>query len=723
MNNIFKKTISVLLVAVMLPAAAPLAGFVGLELPEWLDVRKLLGVEAEAATYSGTCGDNLTWTLDTDTCVLEINGTGDMHDWPSNSSAPWGSYSAYVRTVKIDNGVTSVGDSAFVMCISLTDITIPDSVTSIGDGAFSACAILNNVIIPDNVTSIGDRAFEGCTYITNISIPNSVINIGARAFLNCTGLKNVTIGSGANAIKDSTFENCKNLENITIGSSVSTIGANAFRGCSSLTNITIPNNVLSIGDFAFIGCSKLERVTIGSGLKSIGFSMLSNNDKLVINVDPQNTAFSNDEYGVFYTKDRTELIMYPKGISGTSYVIPEGVKCIGYAAFSGCINLASITIPDSVLTIGDSAFSSCHGLTGITIPRCVTDIGSNAFSSCINLESFFVVPENTAFSSDEYGILFNKDKTKLIAYPMGNVRTSYAIPEGVTSIGRRAFYDCDNLTDITIPNGVLTIDERAFASCLKLLCVAIPDTVTTISDYAFEYCRNLTDLTIGKNVVDIGANVFDTCTNLKNVVFRNGTSVISYGLFWNCSKIESVTIPDSVTSVCGYAFYGCTGITDVYYTGTEAQWDNIVISDGNEYLVNATIHYNYDSGSSDNSGDAVPDVEIDETVLKTPTQKTIHYGDAIVLHVDESKIPQGSSVKWTASNSNFDYSVSADGATCTITPSKSGDTTFTATVYDAEGNEISKDEQVMTSKAGFFDKIIAFFKKLFGLLKTYQQSL
>ena len=107
--------------------------------------------------------------------------------------------------------------------------------------------------------------------------------------------------------------------------------------------------------------------------------------------------------------------------------------------------------------------------------------------------------------------------------------------------------------------------------------------------------------------------------------------------------------------------------------------------------------------------------------IRNPSTTTISYGDSIILHVDiDGELPSGYYVEWTASNSNFSYS--ANGTTCTISPEKSGDTTFTATIYDADGNAVSTDEQTMTSKAGFFDKIIAFFKKLFGLTKTIPQA-
>ena len=103
--------------------------------------------------------------------------------------------------------------------------------------------------------------------------------------------------------------------------------------------------------------------------------------------------------------------------------------------------------------------------------------------------------------------------------------------------------------------------------------------------------------------------------------------------------------------------------------------------------------------------------------IRKPSTTTISYSDSIILHADIiGELPEGYYVEWTASNNNFSYK--ANGATCEISPEKSGDTTFTATIYDADGNPVSVDEQTMTSKAGFFQKIIAFFKKLFGLTKT-----
>ena len=117
----------------------------------------------------------------------------------------------------------------------------------------------------------------------------------------------------------------------------------------------------------------------------------------------------------------------------------------------------------------------------------------------------------------------------------------------------------------------------------------------------------------------------------------------------------------------------------------------------------------------------MPVIEKPNIAIKQPTETVISYGDSIILHVDAAEIPNGGYVEWTASNGNFETEVSADGTTCKITPKTSGDTTFTATVYDAEGKIISSDEQTMTSKANFFDRLIAFFKKIFGLTKVFPQ--
>ena len=174
---------------------------------------------AYAAIVDGTCGDNLTWTLNTKDSTLVIAGTGEMTNFTNadmNINLPsWYGYNSYIKYVTIQDGVTSVGSLAFFNCSSLTSINIPNSVTSIGDDAFQNCSSLTSITIPNSVTSIGDYAFNSCSSLTSITIPNSVTSIGYAAFASCSRLTSVTIGSGVTSIGNGAFGACYNIQEVT----------------------------------------------------------------------------------------------------------------------------------------------------------------------------------------------------------------------------------------------------------------------------------------------------------------------------------------------------------------------------------------------------------------------------------------------------------------------------------------------------------------------------
>ena len=220
---------------------------------------------------------------------------------------------------------------------------------------------------------------------------------------------------------------------------------------------------------------------------------------------------------------------------------------IGNYAFQNCTSLTSIAIPDSVTSIGREAFYQCSSLTSITISDSVTSIDNSAFWNCRGLTEIIVDNNNQNYKSID-GVLFNKDATTLVAYPAGKTGNSYQIPNSVTSIGDFAFYGCTSLTSINIPDSVTSIGVRTFEDCTHLTSVTIPDSVTSIS----------------------------------------------YMTFSGCTSLTSITIPDSVTSIDNSAFAYCTSLTDVYYTGTQEQWNAITINSiGNTKLTSVTKHYNY----------------------------------------------------------------------------------------------------------------------------------
>lgn len=216
-----------------------------------------------SATFKAPAGSTIDWgdgTVETfDTASTTVN----THTYTDGKTE---------HTIAI-SGLTSISDSAFRSCSSLTNITIPNSVTSIGEQAFRSCISLASITIGNSVTSIGNAAFYNCSSLTSISIPNSVTSIGGSMFYNCSSLTSVTVPNSITSINGSMFEKCSSLASITIPNSVTSIGLFAFKDCRSLTSIIIPDSVTSIGNYAFSNCSKLTQLilfplmspTLGSG--------------------------------------------------------------------------------------------------------------------------------------------------------------------------------------------------------------------------------------------------------------------------------------------------------------------------------------------------------------------------------------------------------------------------------------------------------------------------
>ena len=614
-----KSALSLLLCMIMVFGAVAVGGE-GIELPSISDI---FGTKATAAT-SGTCGDNLTWSFDESTGTLEISGTGNMANY-SSYNRPWEDSKDLITTVNIGNGVTSIGDYAFSDFHKLAKVSIPYGITKIGTYAFEYCSSLTSVAIPNSVTSIGSSTFKNCTGLTSLTIPDSVTSIGSSAFESCTG-----------------------LTSLTIPNSVTTIGNSAFSGCTGLTSLTIPDSVTEIGRMA-VSCGNLAAIDVvsSSANYSSADGVLFDKGKTRLIQYPEGkegTAYSipagvtSIEFGAFAGCSGLTSITIPDSVTCIGYgafdsctgltnlTIPDSVTTIGGNAFNGCSSITSITIPDSVTTIGNYAFDSCTGLTSLTIPDSVTSIGGGAFYGCSNLTSVTigngvasisynkvfnscdklsqinVKPGNLLYSSVD-GVLFSKDKTKLIKYPQGKAETSYTVPDGVTSIVEYAFRDCNSLTSITIPDSVTTMDDYAFDGCRHLTSVyisdianwcsisfgsfggsgssplmegaslyldgklvtdlVIPNGVTSIGDYAFRYYSNLTSVTIPAGVTNIGECAFYKCSNLTSITIPAGVKNIGDNAFEYCSSLTSITIPDGVTNIGDFTFEGCSSLTSI----------------------------------------------------------------------------------------------------------------------------------------------------------------
>ena len=459
---------------------------------------------------SGTCGSDCSWSLNTETGELTISGTGKMDDWDFYYGvAPWVDNRNSIKSVIINDGVTSIGGNAFWGYSALTSIEIPYSVTSIGGNAFRGCSALTSVTIPDSVTHIGTGAFEGCNSLQCIE-ENNVVYLGNTANP-CHALikvkdKTITsyqISEKTKIIASSAFKGCNGLTSIGIPNSVTSIGADAFRECNSLTSITIPNSVTFIEGCAFFECSALTSIDIPISVNFIGGGAFSGCNSLTNITIPD--SITSIESSTFSGCSALE-----------SVTIGNKVASIGNYAFNECTSLTSIDIPISVNFIGGGAFSGCNSLTNIIIPKSVTSISKSAFASCDNLESISVDNGNSNYTSVE-GVLFDKEIKTLIECP--GARTSITIPDSVTYIKGEAFLGCHSLTSIDIPDSVISIGQAAFYSCTALTSITIPSSVQSIGDYAFTFCKNLSHVCYfgEKDPGSSSSGVFSECDGLANV--------------------------------------------------------------------------------------------------------------------------------------------------------------------------------------------------------------
>lgn len=485
------------------------------------------------AFYSGTCGDDAQWTLNVTTGELRIYGTGAMNNFGSTLKPTWYNYRESIRSIRIEEGITNVGNYAFFYdpYTNLTSFTLANTVTSIGNNAFRNSGLTGTITLPNSVTSIGESAFSDCTGITKLNIEGAA-TIGQYAFSGCTGLASIVASdiSEVTSIGNYAFQNCTGLTSVVIPSYVTSIGNYAFNGCTEINTLRFEyrmgsgthiidklpiHNLTTIGDYAFDGCSNL-----------LGDVTITQNPK----EDP--------------------IITY------LGLVIPYSVQTIGDYAFRNCTSIIELNFidnarrpnPSQLTSIGDEAFSGCTSIMGdLDLSRTrLTEIGYHAFNGC-------------RFGTER------KIGQMTLRQP-GTVK----LPTTLQTIRDYAFYET-GIGTINFPESLTSIGAYAFAET-SLRSVNLAKTnISGIGRGAFNNCTNLSSLQlpINENYTEIESYIFEGCTSLKEVIIPNNITRIWTGSFYGCTALERVVLPNNLdypTGISSLAFGRCPNIKEVYAT-------------------------------------------------------------------------------------------------------------------------------------------------------------
>ncbi len=355
------------------------------------------------------------------------------------------------------------------------EIEVTDGIRVIGKKAFQGKVKLKHVKLPTTVEEIEAEAFRACPNIAEMIIPKRTNHIGASAFRDCTSMKTLEIRNGLIKIGERAFENCASLSEVVLPDDLAEIYGSLFNGCKSIKSIKLPQALTVIGENAFADCVSLESIEL-----------------------------------------------------------PENMIKIDDLVFSGCSGLKSVEFPEGLKKIGKAAFKNCTSLTQVCLPASIAYISTDLFRGCSSMRTIRVNPKNKYYKSEPNKrdgndhVLFNKNKSLIIAYPASSREVQYSIPDSVITISDWTFSECQKLNRISIPDSVKEIGEGAFCNCILLDELEIPDSVEMIDDCAFRGCEKLERILIPSSVKEVGWGMFDGCPDNLVVYCETGSTIYDY---------------------------------------------------------------------------------------------------------------------------------------------------------------------------------------------------
>ena len=492
----------------------------------------------------------------------------------------------------IPEGVTKIGVGAFNKCSGFDGtLTLPSSLKSIGSGAFQLCSgFTGDLVIPDGVETLGAYVFNKCSgFNGTLTLPSTLKSIGRTSFQSCSGLTgNLVIPEGVEKVEDYTFNGCSGLNGtLTLPSSLKSIGKTSFQNCTDLKgNLVIPEGVEIIESYTFCGCSSLDgTITLPSGLKTIGEVAFQNCSKLT---GPLNLPDTIESIGQFAFNSCRSLT--------GDLVIPNSITTISRAAFQDCKGLTGkLVLPDSITTIEGWAFYTDRFTGTLTLPSKLETLGEGAFGANINFENTkIVIPaslkkvgidyevngENLGLSTHDFynfgakagkfeafeveegnenfvaidGVLYTKDKKRLISYPRNKKGDTYEILDGVVTLDEFAFASNMNLQTLIVPDS-LTFESR------KEGIRAPNETPVTAALYSYSAIQDINIKETNPNYISIDGVVYTkdkkellciSTGRTKEVIIPDGVeTIIDYAVFPSQvgRSIPKMYIPSSLTNI------------------------------------------------------------------------------------------------------------------------------------------------------------------------------
>ena len=450
------------------------------------------------------------------------------------------------------------------------DVIIPDTidgydVTHIDGSAFANKSFITSVSIPDTITDIGTSAFIGCSGLTEIDLPDALVSIGTGTFNMCYGLEEIVIPSSVRMIEYGAFYACSNLRSVFFEGDAPTVDKNAFERCAddmiiyyylSSDGWTTPEwtDSADYSTYPTIQIDDSSRILVsGSCGDSVNWS-LNGGGTLMISGSGAMDDYSKVTKVPWY--DYTDDVM--------AIVVDEGVTYIGRNAFNGCENAKNVKLASTLTGIEDRAFTGCRSIKGISIPDKVGYIGYDVFSGCWKLKEITVDSNNTSFSTDSYGVLYDDKHNELLAFPAGSSLTTYRMRDGYAKIASYAFEGCEQLTQVILPESLEWIKSYAFGDCYGLKKMIIPSATTNIGERAFNYCENLTSVYFEGNVPTFEENVFDECSSALKLYYYAGTIGWSAPRWTDKHNVTftTVKIGDAPDGIAGGTYGNTTWLLD-----------------------------------------------------------------------------------------------------------------------------------------------------------------